>query len=144
MGQIAIPSQEFSLQNNEAAIAMNRLATPAQRKTSELAGRPSHPSRGELFPPLPPNEPRALGEDIKANGMRMPVTLLHQQSKSHYVLVDGVCRLDALEMVGLDATAPRRWMIGPPNVSLLGPGCLVTGSFRTHCGHRFDLQREHL
>jgi hypothetical protein len=89
---------------------------------------PIHPA-AELFPPLPPDEPRALGEDIKANGMRMPVTLLHQQSKPHYVLVDGVCRLDALEMVGLDATAPRRWMIGPPNVSLLGPGCLVTGSF---------------
>jgi hypothetical protein len=68
---------------------------------------PIHPA-AELFPPLPPDEPRALGEDIKANGMRMPVTLLHQQSKPHYVLVDGVCRLDALEMVGLDATAPRR------------------------------------
>jgi hypothetical protein len=83
----------------------NSVPTAPRKSWRDVLG--IHPA-AELFPPLQPDELKALGEDIKANGMRMPVTLLHQQGEPNFVLLDGVSRLDALEMVGLDVPALLR------------------------------------
>src|SRR5215470_7006140 len=62
---------------------------------------PIHPA-AELWPPMAPDELRALGEDLKANGMQVPISILHHKG---YALLDGRNRLDALETVGLDVAA---------------------------------------
>jgi hypothetical protein len=53
-----------------------------------------HPA-AELFPIMPLDELRALGEDIKKNGLREDVAILDDQ------LLDGRNRLDAMELVGI-------------------------------------------
>jgi ParB-like nuclease domain len=53
-----------------------------------------------LFPPMPPDELRALGEDIKKNGLHVPVALWQGEDGKLYV-IDGVNRLDAMQMVGI-------------------------------------------
>ena len=58
-----------------------------------------HPA-AELFPMMGPDELMALGKDLKANGMAVPITVLHGQNGA--VLLDGRNRLAALEMVGCD------------------------------------------
>src|SRR5215472_2718994 len=62
---------------------------------------PLHPA-AELWPPMAPDELRALGEDLKANGMQVPISILHHKG---YALLDGRNRLDALGTVGLDVAA---------------------------------------
>jgi hypothetical protein len=52
-----------------------------------------------LFPPLPPDELKALGEDIKKNRLQERAKLLRQGDK--FVLLDGRSRLDAIEVAGL-------------------------------------------
>jgi ParB-like chromosome segregation protein Spo0J len=49
------------------------------------------------------DELRQLGEDIKANGMKVPIILLHEHRGLS--LVDGPNRLDALKAVGFDVPA---------------------------------------
>jgi hypothetical protein len=58
-----------------------------------------HPA-AELFPRMSPDELRALGEDIKKNGLHVPVALWAGGGKKMYV-IDGVNRLDAMETVGI-------------------------------------------
>jgi hypothetical protein len=53
-----------------------------------------HPA-AELFPIMPLDELRALGEDIKKNGLHEGVAILDDQ------LLDGRNRLDAMELVGI-------------------------------------------
>src|SRR5258706_7597610 len=53
----------------------------------------------ELFPPLPPDELRELGEDIKKNRLQERAKVMRQGDK--FVLIDGRSRLDAIEAVGL-------------------------------------------
>lgn len=65
---------------------------------------PIHPA-AEIWPMMEPDELQALGEDIKANGMQVPITILNQREKPHFLLLDGRNRLDALEIVGLDVIA---------------------------------------
>jgi hypothetical protein len=62
-----------------------------------------HPA-AQLFERMGPDELKALGEDIKANGMKVPITILHQKGKP-YALLDGQNRLDALEAVGFNVPA---------------------------------------
>jgi hypothetical protein len=62
---------------------------------------PIHPA-AELWPLMAPDELCALGEDLKANGMQVPISILHHEG---YALLDGRNRLDALETVGLDVAA---------------------------------------
>jgi ParB-like nuclease family protein len=57
----------------------------------------------ELWPMMSPDELRVLGEDIKKNGMQVPISILHAGKR--YMLLDGRNRLDAMEMVGLDVVA---------------------------------------
>lgn len=55
---------------------------------------PIHPA-AELFPIMGADELRALGEDIKKNGLRSPI--ITQDG----VILDGRNRLDAMELVGM-------------------------------------------
>jgi hypothetical protein len=61
---------------------------------------PVHPA-AELFPPLPPDELRALGEDIKKNGLTSPIVLWEAKKNAPLLLLDGRNRLDAMEAAGL-------------------------------------------
>src|SRR5262245_51972785 len=61
---------------------------------------PIHPA-AKLFPLMSPDELRALGEDIKANGLTSPIALWQTDEKTPVMLLDGCNRLDAMEMVGI-------------------------------------------
>jgi hypothetical protein len=60
-----------------------------------------------MFPRMSENELRALGEDIKANGLTSPIAITRSKSKNavgwtyRYQLLDGRSRLDAMEAVGI-------------------------------------------
>ncbi|MGO7568739.1 ParB N-terminal domain-containing protein [Rhizobium ruizarguesonis] len=60
-----------------------------------------HPA-ADLFPMMSESELRELGEDIKRNGLRMPIYMWAPDKNSHnYQLVDGRNRLTAMELVGI-------------------------------------------
>src|SRR5215813_14483298 len=60
-----------------------------------------HPA-ADVFPMLPEDELRKLGEDIKENGLREQVVLYAaKHSDNEYVVLDGRNRLDAMELVGM-------------------------------------------
>jgi hypothetical protein len=67
-----------------------------------------HPA-AELFPLMSPDELRALGDDIKANGLHVPIAVW-SDGKSPIRLVDGISRLDAIEIAIGPAT------VGAPSV----------------------------
>src|SRR5258708_7264713 len=61
-----------------------------------------HPA-ADLFPMLPEDELRKLGEDIKANGLRENIVLWspgRQEDNQAQYLLDGRNRLAALDLVG--------------------------------------------
>jgi hypothetical protein len=62
-----------------------------------------HPA-AEMFPLLPPDELRALADDIKANGLRQKATVWWDGHTP--MLLDGRNRLDALELAGMLERAP--------------------------------------
>jgi hypothetical protein len=62
-----------------------------------------HPSADE-FPPMSDEELAALGEDIKAHGLRVPI--LTWDGGDGPVIIDGRNRLEAMERVGLTAGSP--------------------------------------
>jgi phage N-6-adenine-methyltransferase len=57
----------------------------------------------ELFPPLPPDELKALGDDIKAHRLQNRVKLWAEKTPDgvRYSVLDGRSRLDAIEVAGL-------------------------------------------
>lgn len=57
---------------------------------------PIHPAC-ELFPPMSPDELRALGEDIAKNGLTSPIVLWRADKRAPAVLLDGRNCLDAIE-----------------------------------------------
>ena len=62
-----------------------------------------HPA-AELFPRMTPDELRALGDDIKKNGLHVPVALWRghaEDGDTKMYVIDGVNRLDAMETVGI-------------------------------------------
>ncbi len=60
-----------------------------------------HPA-ADLFPMMSEPELRELGEDIKRNGMQLPIYMWAQDKDSrNYELVDGRNRLTAMELVGI-------------------------------------------
>ncbi|WFT88028.1 ParB N-terminal domain-containing protein [Rhizobium leguminosarum] len=60
-----------------------------------------HPA-ADLFPMMSEPELRELGEDIKRNGMRLPIYMWTPDKNSrNYELVDGRNRLTAMELVGI-------------------------------------------
>ena len=65
-----------------------------------------HPA-AYLFPMMTPDELKALGEDIKKNGLKSPIAITISKTpggKWEYQLLDGRNRLDAMEAVGLPLT----------------------------------------
>src|SRR5262249_23126219 len=65
-----------------------------------------HPA-ADLFPMLPEDELRKLGEDIKANGLKESVTLWSMEADDNdAVILDGRNRLDAMELVGVEVMKP--------------------------------------
>ena len=56
-----------------------------------------HPA-AELFPLMPPDELRVLGEDIKKNGLTSPIVLWRSHPQAPVQLLDGRNRLDAIEI----------------------------------------------
>src|SRR5436305_1918923 len=62
---------------------------------------PVHPA-AELFPMMSHEELTTLGEDIKKNGLQVPVVLWAETKESNPFLLDGRNRLDAMEAVGLE------------------------------------------
>jgi hypothetical protein len=66
-----------------------------------------HPA-ADLFPLMPTEELRALGEDIKAHGLRTPIVIFDERTavgknEPHRCkLLDGRNRLDAMELVGIE------------------------------------------
>jgi len=73
-------------------------ASPSQGR-SWRAVLPIHPA-AELFPLMSPDELRELGEDIKKNGLKIPVTVWRGKDRL-LQLLDGRNRLDAMEAVGI-------------------------------------------
>lgn len=64
-----------------------------------------HPA-AELFPLLPPDEVKALADDIQKNRMQTPIVLWRECSGASLLLLDGRNRLDALALSG--CLRPRR------------------------------------
>jgi len=52
----------------------------------------------ELFPRMSADELRALGEDVVKNGLKSPIVLWRPDSRSLPSLLDGISRLDAIEI----------------------------------------------
>jgi hypothetical protein len=80
---------------------MTKVLIPKARSTQAhwRAVLPVHPA-AELFPPMSDAELHELGDDIKRNGLRNPVTI-HVDDKGVERLLDGCNRLDAMEKAGL-------------------------------------------
>jgi hypothetical protein len=77
-----------------------------------------HPA-AEVFPMMLDDELAKLGEDIKANGLTVPLTIIERPGEYdrrgkpvNYVL-DGRNRLDAMERAGMDTTC-LPWNPDPP------------------------------
>jgi hypothetical protein len=72
---------------------------------------PVHPA-AELFPLMPETELCELGEDIKANGLQVPITVgrecVGNVGEWFYQLLDGRNRLNAIELVGFNTIAAKR------------------------------------
>jgi hypothetical protein len=60
-----------------------------------------HPS-ADVFPMMSEFELSELGEDIKANGLRVPVVIWRDDDASESLLLDGRNRLEAAERAGVD------------------------------------------
>ena len=70
-----------------------------------------HPA-ADVFPMMSDEELAALGEDIKANGLRVPVLLVAGPGgilDRHPILIDGRNRLEAMERVGLPIPRLDKW-----------------------------------
>jgi hypothetical protein len=82
---------------------------------------PVHPA-AELFPMMPKDELRKLGEDIKANGLKSPVVIWSAEGeidkgRKRFFLLDGRNRLDAMELVGVQTVANGKLCpVRPENV----------------------------
>ena len=61
---------------------------------------PIHPA-AELLPLMSEQERRELGDDIKENGLHVPITVWKGQKHLPVQLLDGRNRLDAIEQIGI-------------------------------------------
>ena len=95
----------------------------------------------DLFPPMERDDLLALGQDIKANGLCDPFVFWApgantQRPHPEFMLLDGRCRLDACELVGLevviDVSDPAM-----PVVSIAGCDVLCA---TPHSSYLFELR----
>src|SRR5262249_46101534 len=82
-------------QRRAAAVADSK---PCAKSWREVL--PIHPA-AELSPLMSEAELGELGEDIKQNGLRVPLAVYKEQKHLPVQLLDGRNRLDAMELVGL-------------------------------------------
>jgi len=75
---------------------------------------PIHPA-ASLFPPMTPDELRELGEDIKKNGLKLPIAITGDGK-----LLDGRNRLDAMEAAGVEFKFKRTTNGGPIHIDIAG------------------------
>ena len=75
----------------------NTSTDPTTASTGWRSTLSVHPA-AEIFPRMTPEELRALGEDIIKNGLTSPIVLWQPDSKSPARLLDGISRLDAIEI----------------------------------------------
>jgi ParB-like chromosome segregation protein Spo0J len=80
---------------------------------------PIHPA-AELFPLMTADELKALGEDIRKNGLQQAIIILSQRNGEE-LLLDGRNRLDAMERAGIKFNLKRR-KNGRLNLDILGEG----------------------
>ena len=66
-----------------------------------------HPA-ADLFPMMPPDELKALGEDIKETWLRTNIAVWQADEGRPWFLLDGRNRLDAAELVGLSVEFIKR------------------------------------
>jgi ParB-like nuclease family protein len=84
---------------------------------------PVHPA-ADLFPRMSEQELRELGNDIKKHGLHSPITIYKEVGADgvHYSMLDGINRLDAMELVGikfnLHFTKNGFWMIQSPKIPI--------------------------
>ena len=78
-----------------------------------------HPA-ADVFPMMSDEELAALGEDIKANGLRTPITLWacgkNESGETVYLLLDGRNRMEALNRRGLNLGGLPRSEFCPSNL----------------------------
>jgi hypothetical protein len=77
------------------------MTTSPSKPTPWRSVLPVHPA-AEWFPPMPADEQKALGADIRTNGQRVAIAVWKAQRHSQPVLLDGRNRLDAMELVGME------------------------------------------
>jgi hypothetical protein len=78
---------------------------------------PVHPA-ADLFPMMSESELRALGEDIKKNGLRVAVAVFKEQKHFPPVLLDGRNRLAAMEAADIGIRAESAGSDADPQVKL--------------------------
>jgi len=95
------------------------IAAPSTNTKSWRDALPIHPA-AELVPMMSPDELRALGEDIKKNGLRDSTAIVVFKEEKHFrpVLLDGRNRLAAMEAVGIAIRAESVRGGGGPQVKL--------------------------
>jgi hypothetical protein len=132
------------------------MATAAAKPTPSWRDvLPIHPA-AELFPLMTPDELRALSEDIKKNGLRVPIILWSESDNTEPKLLDGRNRLDAAQLAGIKVLEVRRDKGGRidlyvPSRRLYGSGggrSAIDGSSLTADPYEFvlsaNIHRRHL
>src|SRR5262249_19902618 len=76
-----------------------------------------HPA-ADLFPLWAADKQRVLGEDIKENGLHIPVTLWKAEKHSPPELLDGGNRLDGMEAAGFTITVENVGTDADPAIRL--------------------------
>jgi hypothetical protein len=94
--------------NNPVLVSQQESGARAQSWRDVLAVHPAC----ELFPVLPADELKALGEDIVRNGLTSPIVLWRADPKGQVQLLDGCNRLDAIELVAGHVTVEGTTIIG--------------------------------
>lgn len=70
----------------------------------------------DVFPMMSDDELKVLGEDIKKNGLRSPITVLNNPGKVALpILIDGRNRLEAMERAGVFLTHIDRHTLSDPD-----------------------------
>jgi ParB-like chromosome segregation protein Spo0J len=111
-----------------------------------------HPA-ADLFPLMSPEELRELGEDIKANGLKVPIETWFDKDGDEEWLIDGRNRLDAMTTLGYrfvrKETQHGEWTC-PEHLIIYEPTGRKTVQVRPHHGDpyavavSFNINRRHL
>jgi ParB/Sulfiredoxin domain len=94
--------------NPDQVIAATATTKPTHKWHSKYKVHPA----ADVFPMMPDEELKKLGEDIKANGLKHPIVFFSTTtSVDDLVLIDGRNRLEAMERAGLDLPDKCKWLV---------------------------------